>query len=529
MIAQVDNPLIEDFLASVGIVNRQAQNLFVEDMKSRWANQQYKQEPSDYWEDWLRDLFPHLFTNSFADHHLDFWEHIESIQRWVKPSAFFAIWARGGAKTTSAEAAVVRLGAKEARMFCLYVRSVQDKANESVQNIGAMLEMSQVEKYYPLLGSRKMGKYGQARGWRIDTLRCANGFSVVALGLDAAVRGIKIEEFRPDLIILDDIDHKKDSLAAVEKKIDTITSDILPAGSNDVAVIGIQNLIHPNSIFSQIAEGTADFLHDRIVSGPHPAVIDLTYESKPEGGYQVIGGTPTWDGQNLEVCEAQINEWGPSVFLRESQHEVEAPPGGIWNHIEFRHCALSDVPDIVTGCVWCDPAVTDTDQSDAQGIQADGIDEKGIIYRFKSYEQRSSPQKVLKRAILWAIQLGFGWVGVETDQGGDTWKSVYNEACRELQEDSDYPHIGTSTKMPKFTQAKAGAGHGSKVHRNSLMLTDYEGGKVVHVMGMHNVLERALKRFPLTKPLDLADASYYGWDFLRNKRWRKGTAKARSV
>jgi len=273
---------------------------------SRLARQRLKAkkpkiEPPANYADWLHTLFPNLFYAPFAEHHRAFWEHIESIQSGIKPPAFLAIWARGGAKTTNAEAAVVRLGATNRRKFCLYARATQDKANESVQNIAAMLESRAMEQYHPDLANRKLGKYGHSKGWRVDTLRCASGFSVTGLGLDAAVRGVKIEEYRPDLIILDDIDDKQDSTEAVRKKIDTLTTSILPAGSTDAAVVGIQNLMHAGSIFTMIAENNADFLHERVVSGPFPAIDGLDYEQRPEGGYRITGGAPTWAGQN-SVC-----------------------------------------------------------------------------------------------------------------------------------------------------------------------------------------------------------------------------------
>jgi hypothetical protein len=45
------------------------------------------------------------------------------------------------------------------------------------------------------------------------------------------------------------------------------------------------------------------------------------------------------------------------------------------------------------------------------------------------------------------------------------------------------------------------------------MLVSYEKGSIVHVIGTHEILERALKRFP-NEPLDLADAAYWGWNDL---------------
>lgn len=478
-----------------------------------------------YWRDWLTELFPELFYHEFAQHQVDFWEWVEAITAISKPCPFIAIWPRGGSKTTSAEAAVVRLAAKGTRKFCLYVRSTQDMANESINNIAAMLESKSIEDYYPLLSERQLSKYGFSKGWRGDMLRCASGFSVVGLGFDAAVRGVKIEEARPDIIVLDDVDAPHDTLATVNKKIKTLTSSILPAGATNVAILGVQNLIHENSIFTQLAEGSADFLHDRQISGPHPAVTNLEYEQRPQGGYTITAGQATWAGQSLAICESQINEWGLHTFLSEAQHEVEQR-GGIWDAIKFWHCDSKDVPDIVRGCVWIDPAVTSTDESDAQGIQADGLGEDGLLYRFFSWEQIASPEEVLKRGILKALELGFTTVGVETDQGGDVWKSAYDLVWNKLEAASTpilsilqrrYDNVQDLSRFkPIFKQAKAGSGHGSKVERNQRMLFHYEQGKVIHVRGTHQVLEKALRRFP-NKPLDLADAAYWAcYDLLES-------------
>lgn len=283
------------------------------------------------WSDWLITLFPHLFDKPFSDRHTEFWQWLTSLEHNVKPSAFFAIWPRKGGKSTNAEAGAVYAGAEEKRKFCLYVRGIQDKANESVQNIASMLETDSMAAYYPQMSERKLGKYGNSKGWRVDTLRCANGFNVVALGFDAAVRGIKIEEFRPDLIILDDIDALDDTLETTNKKIDTLTKSILPAGSDNVAVIGIQNLIKWNGIFHQIAQDKARFLLDRIVSGPFPAIENLQYETRSDGTFHIKSGTPTWEGQNVEICQTQMNDWGEDAFLHEAQHLVYKRTGRIYH------------------------------------------------------------------------------------------------------------------------------------------------------------------------------------------------------
>lgn len=499
------------------------------------------------WATWLPFMFPVLFNHPFAAHHVEFWNWIDAIAGLAKPRPFIAVWPRGGAKTTAVEAAVVRMAALQTRKFCLYVRSTQDKANESVSNIAAMFESRNISHYYPQLSERKLSKYGFARGWRVDMLRCASGFSVIGLGLDAAVRGIKIEEQRPDIIAFDDLDDVNDTAAVVARKTRVLTSSILPAGATNVAIIGVQNLVHNQSIFYNLVHQQADFLLDRYVSGPYPAIYNFTYARDDTGKYIITGGEATWEGQSLDICQHQINDWGLSAFLREAQHDVEIS-GGIWQHIEFRQCAVTAVPELVRGGVWLDPAVTSTDASDCQAIQVDALGVDGLLYRLYSWEGIASPEEAVLRAIVKCLEYGLDSVGIETDQGGDTWRSVYAVVwqrvtaavmwhARLLSDPADaeaeawlavHPELALVAplvpllergplRQPTFTSAKAGQGHGSKIARNQRMLVSYEQGRVVHVQGTHATLEQALRRFP-NKPLDLADAAYWGWwDLLDSK------------
>lgn len=459
--------------------------------------------PPANWRDWLPALFPGYVSRAFGAHHAEFWDHVWSIEAGVRPPAFLAIWARGAGKSTSAELATIAIGARNVRKYCWYVRETQDLADKSVENIAALLESDTVATYYPDLGRPKKGKFGSVKGWRRQRMRTASGFTVDAIGFDTAYRGSKVEENRPDLVVLDDLDNKLDTPAATAKKITTLTTSLLPAGSPDVAVIGIQNLIIPDGLFSRLADGRADFLLRRVVSGPHPAVRNLTYE-EADGRFIITGGEATWEGQSLETCQQQMDDWGLSAFLQEAQHDVDVADGGMFSHLVYRHCTWAELPDLVRIVVWVDPAVTSTDTSDSMGIQADGIAADGTIYRMWSWEHITSPQDALQRAITKAIELKAEAVGVETDQGGDTWESVYREAARAL-----------GVQPPAFRWAKAGAGQGPKAHRASQMLADYERGRLVHVTGTHVTLEKALRRFPLVKPFDLVDASFWSWQDLR--------------
>lgn len=447
---------------------------------------------------------------------MELWQWATAISSGVRPRPFTAFWGRGGAKSTNAEAAVIDLGARRVRRYAWYVSGTQDKADSHVENIAGMLESENVSRYFPDLSRRMLNKYGSSKGWRRNRLRTASGLTVDSLGLDTGARGVKIEDARPDIIIFDDVDELHDTLVTTNKKIQTITQSVLPSGSNDCAVMFIQNLIHPNSVASQLADGRADFLIDRIISGPYPAVDGLTYEQR-EGRFVIVAGEATWAGQSLEVCQQQIDTWGLSAFLQESQHDVDKS-GGMWNHIEFQHVEYTAKPDFIKTAVWVDPAVTSTDDSDSMGISAGGLASDGKIYGLYWWESITSPEDAIGRAIRKAVEVKSMTVGVETDQGGDTWQSVYARSLSSVKEKmaqemsaDEYAKI----VWPTFIQDKAGAGYGSKAERNMKMMVDYEHGQVIHTLGTHTVIEKSLRRFP-NKPLDLADSWFWTWNDLRN-------------
>jgi hypothetical protein len=483
-------------------------------------------QPTEFehdWATWLRVMFPAYCTAPFADFHAEFWAWLWAIKRNVRPDPFVGIWFRGGAKSTSTEIGCIALGARNVRDYVVYVSETQDQADQHVANIGAMLETPAIEQHYPLMASRGVNKYGHSKGWRRNRVITASGFIVDALGLDTARRGFKVDEHRPGVIVLDDIDKKGESLAGVQKKVDTITASIMPMGTRDTAVIAIQNLIHENSIFSQLLDGRAEFMTNRIISGPVPAIRGMEYERqrRDDGkiGYTITAGTPTWEGFDLADCQSDLDLYGLTAFLSECQHDVEPRAGGMFSHLEYEHCAPDEVPWglALRTVVWVDPAVTDTDDSDSHGIQADMLAIDGRIYRLRSWENRTTPVDALTRAIRWAVEFRAEHVGVETDQGGDTWLSVWREAVEkvreELSEERDSEGLAHLDALA-FRADKAGS-YGSKVHRASKMLAEYErSGRFVHVLGTHTVLERALRRFPKTKPFDLVDVAFWSWNAL---------------
>lgn len=286
------------------------------------------------WREWVREMFPRATSKPFAEHHAELWRWVWEIRLGVRPRPFVGVWSRGGGKSTNTEIAVAAVGALQTRRYCVYVSDTQDQADKRVGDVASHLESESVSAHYPALGQRALSKFGSPKGWRRNRIHTASGLIVDALGLDTAARGLKVEDQRPDFIVFDDIDGRHDSEKITKKKVETIKETIIPMGSNDRAILCVQNLIIPRGFFGQMVSGEADYLADRIVSGPIPAIIGLKTEPREDENGNIIStiieGEATWEGQSVEDCQNLIIDTGLAAFNREQQHLVENVEGALW-------------------------------------------------------------------------------------------------------------------------------------------------------------------------------------------------------
>lgn len=290
---------------------------------------------------WLRALFPSYVAHPFAARHAQLWAWA-----WEPTQApFVGCWGRGGAKSTSAELIAVRWGAVKARRYGLYLCNTQDQADDHVSTIATLMETPALGAAYPHLAERMLGKYGQSKGWRRNRLRTSDGFTIDALGMDSARRGAKLDDQRPDFLIIDDVDDGEDSELITQKKIRLLTRKILPALTHDAAILFIQNKVHDDGLMARILDGRADYLGGAIISGPHPAIEGLEYRGSGKEA-MIVQGTATWEGQSLSACQAFIQTWGLDAFLAECQHESVGRGGRYLSSIGLWDACQEDVPPL---------------------------------------------------------------------------------------------------------------------------------------------------------------------------------------
>ena len=261
-------------------------------------------------------------------HHVELWEWILTLRRGrtPDPSAFLAVWARGGGKSNNAQMITAYVAGTGVRGFVLYVSGTDKQAKDHARNIQGIIESPAYQAAYPETSLPRTTRSGASQGWRSGRLEADNGFVLECIGIMEAVRGINRMGRRPDMIIFDDIDHLDDGAPMIEKKIHTVTHTILGTRALDCAVLFVQNLIQEFGVMGTIISDRG-ILRDRKVSGPIPALLNFNpdrdiYEHPESGKYEVVGGDPVWEGQPLESCSAYINDNGLQAFLREHQHLV---------------------------------------------------------------------------------------------------------------------------------------------------------------------------------------------------------------
>lgn len=329
---------------------------------------QYVASLEEDWRDWLPAVFPSLFANfPFEEQEEKFWNLVWNIPAdGICDSPVYLV-GRGGGKSTVVETAIVALGARRKRLCVMYVTGTKDQARKHAKSIEAQLVSAGIVEFYPGLSERKLSKYGHSQGWNGEVIITAWGLAIFFISLDTESRGARWEESRVDLFILDDIDSRHDTRGTTKKKMQIITESLMPAGSPTAVTMFCQNLIHKDSIASQLSDGRAQFLARRKVIGPIPLLRNLTYEKrKGAPGYNILTGTPTFQRVGLPACQKMMDDWGLDAFLRESQNEVATTPeGALFNEFdEVRHVITREEFAIGYGELCRQPKVARDDKGD---------------------------------------------------------------------------------------------------------------------------------------------------------------------
>lgn len=279
---------------------------------------------------WATHYFPYIFTRPFAKYQEEFWDWGWKIPASGSVRPRVECEARGVGKSTNAEALVVSLVARKRRRMIGYVSLDEDKAGKHFDSIRGLLENERLLQNYPHCRPKVAKLKNTAAQWSRDALITQSDAMIVPLSLQGSARGWKSPtNARFDVICLDDIDKLGMSVDLIAKMLEMLKGEILAAGDDNTVILMVQNLIHRDSICSQVLDQRADIIPDREFCGPYPILksydaekIDI--EGDPNGAKRwVITHGEAYDPAiSVEYAESLLNKFGKNIFDRECQQDV---------------------------------------------------------------------------------------------------------------------------------------------------------------------------------------------------------------
>ena len=367
---------------------------------------------------------------------------------------------------------------------------------------------------YPGITTMARKRTGGTVADRGGMIRSANGFVFAARGIDSSVLGMKVDNRRPEVLILDDVEPDESSYSAdmMIKRLATITDAIFPLNIR-AAVVLIGTVTMPGSVMHQCVKAalgvdTADWIADENIRCHYiPAIIN-----EDDGSRRSVW-PEKWPLSFLEGIEHTRS------YAKNYANDPMARDGVYWVREDFRYGELEGCTK--TG-LFVDPAVTSKKTSDFTGLAV-------VSFRPGRYETvptgkrdgRGVPQ--MRQRIVEPAQVviresqGVRLTGrhlrrhiegilarypqirllyVESNQGGDLWSEVFMG----LPAVTVQQHNSTTSKEVRFAEG----------------LEHWQAGNVWHARRFGTLEEQAVG-FPNTPYDDVIDAAVSGVRYFLGK------------
>ncbi len=199
-------------------------------------------------------MFFHLYFSHYVKYPLaEFQKDIFRITEDITNKLACIVAFRGSAKSTlvTFSYSVWAVLGVQQKKFVLIICQTQAQARQHMANLKYELE------YNDLLKS-DMGPFredGETAEWAMSSLVFTNtGARVMIASVDQSIRGIRHRQYRPDLIILDDIEDVN-SVKTYEgrtKVSDWFSREIVPLSDLGTRIIIIGNLLHEDSLMMRL-------------------------------------------------------------------------------------------------------------------------------------------------------------------------------------------------------------------------------------------------------------------------------------
>lgn len=344
--------------------------------------------------------------------------------------------------------------------------------------------------------------------WRVGEFVSRNGVKVKSYGSGKRVRGVKHGAFRPDLVVIDDLENDENvrSRTQRDKLEDWLDSAIDNLGSveNLLDIIYIGTIIHRDSVLARklkLAYWNPK-IYKALVS--YPSRMDLWDEYailyrkeglEPAHAFYIAnkelmdaGAVLLWNAVTLESL-MQKRAANQKAFQKEQQNRP-GDDSSRFDSAKFKTITHTQAPKYDKLIAYTD-FKGDSKKGDYTTVVAGGIViSERKLYIFLSHRERVKGKKAVEMLTKFQKHYRFDMVGGETNGGFFLYKEWFKDMCRE--EGIDEGHL-------KFTHMKD-----SKESRIETLEYPIDEEDIIFV-GEHKELFNELDDFPESEYDDLSD------------------------
>jgi len=389
------------------------------------------------------------------------------------------------------------LGKRKKHKFIVLISATFDNAVDMIQEIKDLYD-SMDDRYKKIITSTI---------WKSDEIafKLADGevLSIVAMGAEGKIRGIRRKGNRPDLLIFDDSEYEElvYNPDRMRKWKQWVTRSAIPAMTPDGVVAWIGTPL-PNSLLGELQNNPKwDFIECPI---------------------QDNFGTPAWtDRFNASWIENKKNEFKEmgeiNAWYQEFELKIISETEQIFKPDMIRYKSLSEIPDDLDYYVTCDLAISSATGADKTAFVISGVDTDNNVYVLEIYAERSSPSQQVGKLLSIASRYYERnnntpiYIGMER---GALKHSFMDQWERRLLD------IGYAHKIPRIQDLDPYGGKNAKNKRIQQLETLFYRKKIYFIRGIENIssLEEELLAYPASKHDDISDAFSY---LLQIVSWRE--------
>lgn len=312
-----------------------------------------------------------------------------------------------------------------------------------------------------------MEDFGKQKGddaWRTGSIRTATGVKVDAIGSGKKIRGRKNKNWRPDLIVLDDIENDENvNTPEQRKKLKSwFSKAVMKAGDTYTDVMYVGTILHYDSLLSNVLKNPGfksrvyraiiheakntklwdewERIYTNLFNERHEEDADLFFEANRE---EMLEGTEVLWEEKLpyyKLVKMRV-EFGEASFNSELQNDPIDPENADFNGEWFTYYEDGEVDFSKPNYLFIggnDPSLGKNKKADTSSIITLALDiNTGYKYVLLADIDKRSPDQIIKDIFDTELRLrsefqkGYYRFGVETVQFQYFFKTVMDQRSAE--------------------------------------------------------------------------------------------------